>query len=121
MSDQVQFVVQITIAEGGLEKFKELAKAAADTVEAQEPGTIAYRWYFSEDQTQCYVLEWYKSADLIPGHMECVGPILVEMGAVSHVTRFEVFGNVSEEIRAAMAPLGAKFLGYSHGFTRLPA
>ena len=118
MSDMVQFVVQLAINEGGVDRFKELAQAATDAVQAGEPNTLGYQWYLSEDQTQVCVIEWYAHADLIPAHMALVGPILVEMGQVAHPTRFEVFGNLTEAARAALAPAAPGMYGYMFGFTR---
>ena len=118
MSDQVQFVVELTIGAGGLARFKELAQAATDAVQAQEPGTIGYQWYISEDQKCAFVIEWYAHADLIPGHMQLVHPILVQMGEVSQVARFEVFGNLTEAAKQALAPAKPGMYGYWLGFTR---
>ena len=118
MSYQVQFFVELTIGAGGLARFKELAQAATDAVQAQEPGTIGYQWYISEDQKCAFVIEWYAHADLIPAHFQLVGPIMGEMGKVSEVARFEVFGNLTEAARQALAPLSPGMFGFWLGFTR---
>lgn len=118
MRQEVQFVVEFTIAEGALAKFKEEAKPIIDAVEAKEPSTVAYRWYFNADETKCYVIEWYNHADVIPAHLLHVGPQLKKMLEISKITRFEVFGNLNWAAKEALAAAGAVNYGFWEGFTR---
>jgi quinol monooxygenase YgiN len=118
MSDQVQFVVELEIAEGKLERFKELAEACIELVRENEPTTIAYVWNLSEDGRKCYILEWYESAAVVPDHFALVGAVLGKMPGVAEVTRFEVFGKLTPEAKAALAATGAPNYPFWAGFTR---
>lgn len=118
MPEAVQFIVELSIAEGGLAKFKEGAQGVIALVEASEPATFAYRWYFNADETKCYIMEWYPNADVIPAHLQLVGAGLQELLKVSSVTRFEVLGNLTPAAADALAAIGAVNYGYWQGFTR---
>ena len=116
MSNQVQFVVELDITD--LAKFKQIASACMERVEATEPTTLAYLWNLSEDGSKCVILEWYASAAVIPAHFALVGPLLAEMGSAAQITRFQVFGNLTDEARQALAPTGAATYGLWAGFSR---
>ena len=118
MSADVQFVLELAIAAGGLDAFKECAKLAVALVGAAEPETVAYRWFLNADETKSYIIEWYPNADVIPAHLALVGPTLGEMLKVSQITRFEVFGDLSAEAKGALEAAGAATYGAWIGFTR---
>ncbi|MHB8994498.1 MAG: hypothetical protein ACYC63_04530 [Armatimonadota bacterium] len=118
MVNEVQFVVELDINAGEQETFKKWAKAAIDVIEAKEPETIAYRWHLSDDETKCYISEWYPSSDVLAAHMEHVGPTLGELLKVSKITRFEVFGNLSPAAKASLQAAGAQTYSFWEGFTR---
>ncbi len=118
MSADVQFVLELAIAEGETEKFRACAQAACALVEATEPTTVAYRWFLNADETKCYILEWYPNAEVIPAHLALVGPVLKDMLAVAKITRFEVFGDLSGAAEEALAAVGAANYRFWAGFTR---
>lgn len=118
MGADVQFVLELEIADGGLDAFKECAQSACALVEASEPQTVSYRWFLNADETKCYIIEWYPNAEVIPAHLELVGPTLGEMLKVCKITRFEVFGDLSANAQAALQAAGAATYGAWIGFTR---
>jgi quinol monooxygenase YgiN len=118
MVNEVQFVVELAINAGEQEDFKKWAKAAIDVIEAKEPETIAYRWHLNDDETMCYISEWYPSSDVLAAHLENVGPSLAEMLKVSKITRFEVFGNLTPAAKEMLEAAGANTYGFWEGFSR---
>ena len=118
MSQKLQYTVEWGIKPGGLDTFKSLANQAIDLVQANEPGMIGYQWYFNDDESKCYTVEWFNGSEAFMAHLQNVGGILPKILEVSDITRFEVFGNPSEEARTALAGLGASIVGYYGGFTR---
>lgn len=116
MSEQVQFVVELSIND--LEAFKRVATACIESVQATEPTTLAYVWNISEDGARCVILEWYANASVIPAHIELVGPILAGLGGAAEITRFQVLGKLTEEARLALHAAGAATVGFWAGFSR---
>ena len=116
MGADVQFVLELEIEK--LEAFKACAESVVALVEASEPETVAYRWFLNAEETKCYIIEWYPNADVIPAHLALVGPTLSEMLKVSQITRFEVFGDLSADAKAALQAAGAATYASWIGFTR---
>ena len=63
------------------------------------------------------VLEWYKDSETLLAHLENVSNLYEPLLAISGISRIEVFGDASEEVKRAHLP-GIKYFGYWAGFTR---
>jgi len=118
MTDELQYTVVWNIKPEGLDAFKELAKKATELVRDNEPDIKGYQWYFNEDETICYTLEWHSSSESLLAHLANVGEVLPKILGYSDISRFEVFGNPSSKAMDALKGLGAEFYGFFDGFTR---
>jgi quinol monooxygenase YgiN len=114
----VAYLIELTIQDGKLEDFKQKAAAFAQGAQADEPGTLEYQWWLSEDGSRGLLKEGFDSSESLLTHLGNVGPTLPELLAIAPITRLEVFGDPSEEARAALAPLGAQYVGHFVGFER---
>lgn len=119
MSNQVQYIVEWTINEGALDTVKRMAAETVEAVNAKEPKMMAFHWYVNEDESKFYLVEWFADADAIVDHFENVGQALSELFNYAQISRFEVFGDLTEKSRAAVEQLGAQVFGHWNGFTRL--
>jgi quinol monooxygenase YgiN len=119
ITSEIQIVVEMTISAGKLDAFKMLQEVI-DTVKTEEPGILAYQFYFNSDESKCYSLEWYKDSQSALSHLEKVGPDMQKMSELFTATRFEVFGNPSPELEKALTGfgVGASFFKYWTGFNR---
>lgn len=122
MASQVQYTIEFTINPGQVEAFKALGQAAIQAVQANEPDMVGYNWYFDDDQSTCYLHEWYANPDGIATHIEHIGPLLPKLLDMSRISRFEVFGGLSPKSQQALAPFndmfGIRYFGHWGGFTR---
>jgi quinol monooxygenase YgiN len=118
MKNGIQYTIEWTIKNGGLEAFKKLANKATDMVRDNEPGMKGYHWYFNDDETKCYTLEWHSSSKSMLIHLQNVSDILPGLLIHSNISRFEVFGNPNSQALEAVKGLGADIFGYFDGFTR---
>ena len=118
MTSEIRIVGEFTINEGKTEAFKELIKTAIETVRSNEPDTLRYEFYFNEDETACYPLELFRNSQAVLTHLEDVGAIVSKLSEVAQITRVEIYGNASDELKQALAPFGAKFFKHWGGFTR---
>ncbi len=118
MSDEIQYTVEWAIKPGSLAAFKEMAESITKMVEENEPQMKGYQWYFNADGTKGYTLEWHTSSDSLLAHLQNVGDVLPNLMAHCDLSRFDVFGNPSQEAKNALNTLGAKYFNYYAGFTR---
>jgi quinol monooxygenase YgiN len=109
---KVSYVIQMTINDGMLDKFKEMAKGFASQTEASEPGTLGYQWWLAEDGKHCLLVETFESSEAMVTHLGNVGP------ALAPITRLEVCGTVSAEAREILAGLNAVHFPHLAGFER---
>ena len=117
MANQIQYAVKWTIHEGKLEEFKTLAAEAISLVEANEPEMLGYHWYLNADQTHCTLIEQYPNADHILVHLGNVGATLGQLLEVADIS-IDVYGEISDEARGALDPLGAVYHAHRSGFSR---
>jgi hypothetical protein len=59
---QIEFRVEFTIKEGKLEEYKKLIHDMSRAVEANEPDTLTYEFYFNRDETKCIAHETYRNS-----------------------------------------------------------
>jgi hypothetical protein len=78
---------------------------------------LGYHWYLSADETQCTLIEQYPNAEHILAHLGNVGATLGKLLEVSDIS-IDVYGEISDEARAALDPLGAIYHSYAMGFSR---
>jgi len=117
MTQDIRKVVEVAIDEGRLDEFKQVANEFIQRVELSEPDTVSYEWFLDVDGNKCYILEWYKDSPALLAHLDNIRDLYGDLLEVSKITRLEVFGNPSIEVRQAHLP-GTKFFDYWAGITR---
>jgi quinol monooxygenase YgiN len=109
MKQTVRLNVALTIHDGKLSVFEEIAKTMTAGTR-KEPGALAYDWHFSADRKRCRLVETYVNADALVAHFK--GPVMQQfvpkMVEVSSVDRFEVYGDPSPRGTQMLAPFGAE-------------
>ena len=118
MEEQIQVLVELTIADGKIEEFKSQMPAIIARVKKNEPDMIGYQWYLSDDQTKCYVIEWLKNSQAWLIHLSNVEQIVPALFAIAPITRLEVFGDISKDVEDALKPFGALIYKHLSGFIR---
>ena len=89
-------------------------------MKANEPYTINYEFYLNSDETRCIVHETYANSEAILAHNAGVAlqTILPKIFSVSRISRFDVYGNPSEELQKVLTSFGSQtynlFAGFSH-------
>lgn len=118
--DGIHYLVEFSVKDGKLDAFKEIADWFVEKCEAEEPGTMGYRWYLSEDGTKCYLHEEFDdSAGLVahaggPRVQGRIGDLL----ETAEITRFEAFGNPDAAATEVLASFGAVTYPSYSGFQR---
>src|SRR5215469_15010865 len=98
---QIHFRAELTIKEGNTEEFKKLIQDLSKVVEANEPDTVEYQFYVNGSETKCIVHETYRNSEAAITHNNGVASqkILPRIFNISKITRFDVYGNPSEELQ----------------------
>ena len=55
----IHFRAEFVISEGKTKEYKKLIKEMSELVEANEPDTIGYQFYFDKSETRCIIHETY--------------------------------------------------------------
>ncbi|MFO7571095.1 MAG: antibiotic biosynthesis monooxygenase [Gaiellaceae bacterium] len=121
MKDHVAWVIELALKDGQLGTFEELMKEMVEGT-SEEPRTLAYEWYISEDNGTVHIFEKYADSDAMILHvngflekwarrfMECVD-----------VTGCVAYGDPSPAAREILDGWNAKCLGPWGGFSRFAA
>ena len=115
---KVGYVLEMTIVAGKLDEFKALAEGFIGPTKAEEPGTLTYQWYISEDGSRALLHEVFADSAAMLNHLGRVGPTLGPLMAIAPITRFEVIGMVSADAKSALADFGAVHFPHFAGFQR---
>lgn len=118
--NQIQFRAEFTIGEGKIEEYKKLVKEMSRVVEANEPDTMNYQFYLNRDGTKCIVYETYSNSEAVFAHINGVASrtILPKIFNVSKISKFEVYGNPSEELQKLLTIFSPHIYTQFAGFTR---
>jgi quinol monooxygenase YgiN len=118
--NQIHFRAEFTIEEGKIEEYKKLVQDMSRVVEANEPDTINYQFYINREETRCIVLETYANSEAALAHNVGVASqtILPKIFSVSRISRFDVYGNPSEELQKVLTSLGPQTYNLFTGFSR---
>lgn len=117
---QIHFRAEFVIKEGKTKEYKKLVQEMSRAVQADEPGTIDYQFYLNADETKCIVHETYASSEAALAHNAGVASrtILPKIFNAAMITRFDVYGNPSEELRKVLASFNAQIYSRFAGFSR---
>jgi quinol monooxygenase YgiN len=119
-NNQIHFRAELTIKEGKTEEFKKLIQDLSKVVEANELDTIEYQFYVNGSETKCIVHETYRNSEAAITHNNGVASqkILPRIFNISKITRFDVYGNPSEELQKVLTSVRVQtyynlFVGFS--------
>ena len=102
-ASELQSVVRFKFHEGQLEEFKRLSAVCMEIVRTEDPGTLQYDTFFSEDETECIVLERFRDLDALLQHSANIGDELMQQIVATGECSGELLGDVPAEVRADLA------------------
>ena len=115
---KISYIIEFTINDGKVDEFRTKAEGYIESVKGNEPETLGYQWYLSEDGTRCLLQETFATSEAMLTHLGNVGPSLPELLAIAPITRLEVLGSASAAAVDALADLGAVHFPSIGGFDR---
>ena len=119
MSGSVHWVVEGEIKEGKLEAFKELMAEMIEATRAEEPDTLNYEWFLSEDGSRCQVYKRYKSSASAMAHLATYRRSYAErfLATVTPM-RTIVYGDPDDAVRGALSDSDPVYFSMIGGFIR---
>jgi quinol monooxygenase YgiN len=118
--NHIHFRAEFTIDERKITDFKRLIQQMTRTVQETEPDTITYQFYLNKDNTKCSVYETYTNSDAAFKHMNGIASktILPKIFEVAKISRFDAYGNPSEDLKKVLASFGSEIYNLFTGFSR---
>jgi quinol monooxygenase YgiN len=118
MKKYIRAIAEVSIPEGKINEFKKLAAEIIDKVVANEPKTLSYEYFLSNDATKCYVVQLYKDSEAVMAHLGNIGDLAGPLHEVAPLNGLMIFGSPSDELRQALEPVGPKIFEHWNGVTR---
>ncbi|MDC1142184.1 hypothetical protein OAU50_03765 [Planctomycetota bacterium] len=115
---KLSYLVTMTINDGQLDEFKRQADVFIKGVEENEPDTLGYTWWISEDGKACHIHESFASSEAMLVHLGNVGPTLPTLLEIAPITKITVFGDPSADAREALAGFPHEICPMHGGVTR---
>jgi quinol monooxygenase YgiN len=112
-------VFEVAIQPGQLDNFRAVVKEMVESTQANEPGTMNYEYFISDDGTYCNIYERYADSAAIMKHLGAIREKFSDRFFPTFETkRLTVYGNPDDEVRRTFSAMGAVFLRPSFGFAR---
>ncbi len=119
MNQQVAWILQLSIKEGQYDNMIALMDQMVAATQANEPGTLSYKWSVSEDKTVCHLYERYADSAAAMVHMGSFGSkFMKRFFSLMRPTGIFVYGSPNDELQGALAGLKPLYMGSIGGFTR---
>jgi hypothetical protein len=91
------------ILEGKLEELRTAIKELVEFVESNEPRTIAYNVYFSEDGARMTVAQIHADSASMEYHMKTAGPAFPKFKELIRLSTMDIYGKPSDRLRSRCA------------------
>ena len=118
MSDVVAWLVDHSIKSGQLDNFKTLVEEMVQSTR-NEPNTLAYEWFLSEDDSSCHSYERFADSAAAMTHLGNFGEKFAERFLpLVDIRQFTVYGAPNDEVKAVLSGFGATIMGPLNGFAR---
>jgi quinol monooxygenase YgiN len=104
---ELQGIARCKFHDGGLEEFKRLAAQGMEIVRNKDTGTLQFEISFSDDQSECIILERYRDSQALIEHAEHFGDLseaIIRTGSFAG----ELIGEPTVELKAMMASSGIR-------------
>lgn len=109
MPSQVAWNIQMSVREGRMDDARALMTEMVESTR-REPGALIYDWYLAPDGSACHIDERYVDSGAALVHLEHLGAFAERFLACFQPTSLSVYGEPSDEARAALVGFAATYL-----------
>ena len=118
-SRQVSWMFELAVKAGREPDFRALMVEMAEATDRNEPGTLDYEWYVSDDGRRLHLFERYADADAAMTHLATFGErYMARFFDVLAPERMTLYGAPDSRVRSALAQLAPEVMSRAAGFSR---
>ena len=118
-SRHVAWIFELAVKSGRERDFRALMAEMAEATERNEPGTLDYEWYVSDDGRRLHLFERYADADAAMTHLGTFGErYMARFFDVLAPERMTLYGAPDDRVRSATAQLAPEVMSRAAGFSR---
>ena len=99
MSESIFFVVELQVGPGRAEELRGILDEMAAITQRDEPGTLAYEWFLTEDERACFIYERYADSSAAVVHSRTFPEELGRRAMAFLPTRLTAYGTITDEIQ----------------------
>ncbi|MDZ4095971.1 MAG: antibiotic biosynthesis monooxygenase [Paracoccaceae bacterium] len=119
MSSVIEWVLEMAVKPGQLPAVQPLIEEMVAATKTNEPGALHYEYYMTPDCSRCTVIERYADNAGVMVHQGNFGAKFADRFLATFAPdRLTVYGPANEEVRNALAGLGATHQDLVAGFHR---
>ena len=118
MPGPITLIVEFDMRPGRQEDFRAAVDALRGAVAEQEPGTLTYDWWLSEDGSQGLAVELFRDSGALVTHMGDHAPLVADLLDAASVVSLKVLGEPTGEGRAAIEAAATAFYSPLGGIER---
>ena len=117
-SDQLRLILRRKLTEGQLEAYKGMALHLTADVQANEPGTLSYENYLTDDGTEAFLVVAFRNSEAFLRHHHRAMSSDYKAPDLGPFAEALVLGSPTPEAREALSWLEPKIFSMLAGFTR---
>ena len=126
MNDSVFFIVELEVNRGQTDDLRSVMQEMTNLTQTDEPGTLSYEWFLSDDGQACHIYERYANPEAALIHNKTFPKELFDRSQAFRPIRLTAYGNVTakirekriEPLRRAVPGISIAVLTSRGGFTR---
>ena len=117
MTTAISWVFEAAVKPDGLDEYRALAREISADNEAAEPNQVIFEWYI--DHRDVHIYERYTDSAAALSHVErFVANFAERFLSLCTPTRMSVYGEPSDELKAAIAGFNPRYFGTVAGHAR---
>ena len=115
----VAWMFELAVREGREADFRALVAEMTEATAREEPGTLDYEWYLSDDGRRLHLFERYANVDAALTHLGTFGErYMARFFDVLAPERMTLYGAADDRVRGAFAQLAPQVMARAAGFSR---
>lgn len=99
MSESIFFVVELQVGADRVDALRSILDEMAAITQRDEPGTLNYEWFLTEDGATGFIYERYADSGAAVVHSRTFPPELMQRSMAFLPTRLTAYGTLTDEIR----------------------
>lgn len=118
-SGEVSWLFEIAVNAGKEADFRAPMAEMSEATHRDEPRTLNYEWYVSDDGRQVHVFKRYADSDAVMIHLTTFGErYMARLFDAVTPQRMMLYGAPDDRVRGALSQLAPEVLAQAAGFSR---